>query len=181
MKKIFATVLLMAIFIVSFTTKANSVDTDSNIEFVVSLESPELVAVATVDAVSIEGIAVINSAEIALATIVEGVNLPDIVSSESESIENKEIINVAEKSVSNLEGEINSVAVNTVSFDSDNDNSYADLPIDVGLCTTEFNLIEPLSSLIEYTNESICTKLNYDTEFINYIPSNVGKLTTFKI
>jgi hypothetical protein len=178
MKKIFAVLSLIAILTVSFTTKASAVDTD-NIVYVTSYDSPEFVAVATVDAVSVEGIAVINSVEYTIATIGEDVILPDIELSESTlSNENN---NVADSSVNYLEGETNSIAVNTVSIDKDNSNEYADLSTYFGTLSTNSEFIEPLPTLSEYvTNYNYSN--GYETpEFLKAISSNIGKLTTFKI
>lgn len=178
MKKIFAVLSLIAILTVSFTTKASAVDTDNNVEYVASYDSPEFVAVATVDAVSVEGIAVINSVEFTIATIVEDVILPDIELSESL---NKEVINVAVDSVNYLEGETISVAVNTVSLDKDNSNEYAELSTHFGILSTNFELIEPLPTINEYVTNYNYT-YGYETpEFLKEISSNIGKLTTFNI
>jgi len=180
MKKILGMLSLIAILTVSFAESAVASDfgNDFNVEYVIS-DSPEFVAVATLDGTNIFAVSVINLEFDSVAVVGEDIILPDIVLSESAN----ELLNVSDESenyIASLEGvdDTNIVAGDSVIEFADFTDTH--LPNEVGLFI-EFEDDNTTPNLNEYVSNYNNT-YGYETpDIIKEISANVGKLTTLNI
>lgn len=182
MKKILGMLSLIAILTVSFTINAvaNDVGNDFNVEYVIS-DSPEFVAVATLDGTNIFAVSVINLELDSVAVVGEDIILPDIVLSESDN----KLFNVSENtenSIASLEDVDNANIVSGDSVIEFADFTKTHLPNEVGLFTEfENEYFSTTPNLNEYVSNYNDT-YGYETpDILKEISSNVGKLTTFNI
>lgn len=159
MKKIFGVLSLIAVLMVAFSSNAiASVADDVSVEYAISYDSPDFVAVATADALSIEYV-----------TIGEDFVRPDIGS--SGTLPTSELSEFSTNVSAESESYISKGDADSVNIVAGFSNTH--LPIEVGLLT------ETLS-----TNKYVSTndKHGYEvSDIIKRISSNIGKLTTFNL
>ena len=155
MKKIFGVLSLIAILTVAFSSNAIASDTDNSVstEYVASLDSPDFVSVAVVDATSIN----------LFTNPMDELTITNIVA-------NGEVVDSA------------TIVAGVLNIDGTNYANTL-LPVEVGLLTANLNdKLLDLNTKEPDLNEYVSTfndKYGYDTPLlVKRISANIGKLTT---